>query len=204
MSLAMEYDHWKSVVRGLSKPKVPIEPYVPVDRRSPSRHLPVPSAWEGIPSILADIFQRFRLKTRLCLEFGVEYGYSTVALSSFFDHVIGVDTFEGDKHTVNKSNIFELTQERLSVYPNISLVRSDYRDYIRNEVRNFDLIHVDIVHTFADTYACGLWSAQHSHCTLFHDTQSFPQVKQAVREIARATGKRFYNYQESHGLGVLL
>lgn len=204
MHFAMEYDHWKSVATNLTKPRVPIEPYIPTSRQPPSRNLEVPSAWEGIPSILADIIQRFRLQTRLCLEFGVEYGFSAVALSSFFDHVIGVDTFEGDKHTANRSDIFDMTRKRLSLYPNISLVRSDYRAFISNEIRQFDLIHVDIVHTFADTYACGLWSAQHSHCTLFHDTESFPPVKQAVREIARLTGKRFYNFEESHGLGVLV
>lgn len=204
MRFALEYDHWKSIGINLIRPGVPIERYTPANRQLPSRNLAVRSAWEGIPPILAEMIQRFQLKTRLCLEFGVEYGFSTVALSSFFDHVIGVDTFEGDKHTVNKSDIFDMTRKRLAPYSNISLVRRDYRDFIWNEVRQFDLIHVDIVHTFADTYACGLWSAQHSNCTLFHDTQSFPQVKQAVREIARVTGKKFYNFEESHGLGVLI
>jgi hypothetical protein len=204
MHFALEYDHWKSVVGGLTKPSVPIERYQPIRRRRPSRNLTVVSAWEGIPSILADIIQRFRLKTELCLEFGVEYGFSTVALSSFFDNVIGVDTFHGDKHTTNKLNIFDMARKNLSAYSNIFLVRSDYRDFIRHEDRQFDLIHVDIVHTFTDTYRCGLWSAKHSRCTLFHDTQSFPQVKQAVREIARATRKTFYNFEESNGLGVLV
>ena len=32
-------------------------------------------------------------------EFGVERGYSTAALSCFFDSVTGVDTFQGDIHT---------------------------------------------------------------------------------------------------------
>lgn len=204
MHLTLEYDHWKSLLNGLSKPKVPVQRYIPNTLQPPSRRLPVPSAWEGIPSILSDIIQRFHLETRLCLEFGVEYGFSIVALSSFFDHVIGVDTFAGDKHTANKSCIFEPTRDRLSVYSNISLLRCDFRDFISKEIRMFDLIHVDIVHTFGDTYACGLWSAEHSKCTLFHDTQSYPQVKQAAREIARITGKQLYNFEGSHGLGILV
>jgi hypothetical protein len=134
----------------------------------------------------------------------VEFGFSTVALSSYFDSVIGVDVFWGDRHTTNKQNIYDETKRGLAPYKNVELVRSDYRDFIQGEHGLFGLIHVDIVHTFADTYACGLWSARHSQCTLFHDTQQFPQVKRAVAEIARTTGKRFYNFDESFGLGILV
>ena len=125
-------------------------------------------------------------------------------MSSYFESVIGVDTFHGDRHTNNKDDIYDETSRRLSPYPNIKLIRSDYRDFIKQDYGTFGLIHVDIVHTFADTFACGLWSANHSHCTIFHDTLSFPPVKQAVVEIARATGKKFYNFEESFGLGILV
>jgi hypothetical protein len=63
---------------------------------------------------------------------------------------------------------------------------------------------VDIVHTYEHTYRCGLWSAQHSKCTLFHDTESFFDVKMAVVDIARATGKRFYNFRQCYGLGIVV
>jgi hypothetical protein len=171
---------------------------------APERRLPVTSAWEGIQDILLDIIERFHIRTDRCLEFGVEYGFSTVALSSYFDSVIGVDRFCGDKHTVNKANIYEETRKRLASYPNIELVRSDYREFIRAEHGSFGLIHVDIVHTFADTFACGLWSVNHSQCTIFHDTESFPQVRQAVVEVARVTGRTFYNFAESYGLGIVV
>jgi len=200
----LEFAYWQSVAVGLAKPKVPVTTYVPHRRVTPTRNLPVISAWEGIQNILSDLIERFDIKTDRCLEFGVEFGFSTVALSSYFKSVVGVDTFGGDMHTANKQNIYEETVSRLSPYENIKLVRSDYRNFIEAEHGSFDLIHVDIVHTFADTFACGLWSAKHSSCTLFHDTESFPQVKQAVVEIARATGKTFYNYQESFGLGILV
>jgi hypothetical protein len=39
---------------------------------------------------------------------------------------------------------------------------------------------------------------------LFHDTESFPAVKQAVSDIARETNKTFYNFKESYGLGILV
>jgi hypothetical protein len=44
----------------------------------------------------------------------VEFGYSTVALSSYFDSVTGVDIFIGDKHTVNRKDIYGDTVKRLA------------------------------------------------------------------------------------------
>lgn len=204
MRYDLEFAYWRSIVAGLAKPKVPIVPYIPTHRQPPSRGLQVASAWEGIQNILADLIERFQIDTSRCLEFGVEFGFSTVAFSSYFESVIGVDTFHGDRHTENKQDIFDETARRLSPYTNIELIRSDYRDFIKQDHGTFGLVHVDIVHTFADTFACGLWSANHSRCTIFHDTESFPPVKQAVVEVARATGKKFYNFDESFGLGILV
>jgi len=204
MRVSFELAYWESVLSGLVKPKVAVTPYIPAHRVPPARRLEVISAWEGIQNILADLIDRFHIKTDRCLEFGVEFGFSTVALSSYFESVVGVDIFHGDKHTTNKQDIYKETLDRMSPYPNIELIRSDYRDFIQGDHGSFGLIHVDIVHTFADTYACGLWSANHSQFAIFHDTESFPQVKRAVAEIARATGKKFYNFQESYGLGILV
>jgi Methyltransferase domain len=199
-----ELGYWKSVFRELISQKVPVLPYVPQHRNLPARVLEPATAWKGIESVLGDLMQRFRVGTNRCLEFGVEYGYSTAALSCFFDSVIGVDTFTGDKHTGNKSDIFLYTQQRLAAFENIELVRSDYREWIAKDNSLYDLIHVDIVHTYADTFRCGLWSALHASCVLFHDTLSFPAVRRAVVDIARGTGKVFYNFQESYGLGILI
>lgn len=199
-----EMEFWKAFVRGISAPKVPILPYVPERRALPARMVSVPSAWKGIESVLEDVIQRFNISTQRCLEFGVEYGYSTAALSSFFDTVTGVDLFVGDKHTVDRTDIYSDTLKRLSPFHNIQLVRSDYRDWIAKDNSFYGLIHVDIVHTYLDTFHCGRWSAQHAHCVLFHDTLSFPTVKQAVIDVARQTGKRFYHFRESHGLGILV
>ncbi|HWF92508.1 MAG TPA: class I SAM-dependent methyltransferase [Terriglobales bacterium] len=199
-----EIEYWKSVVTGLVAPEVKVFPYVPETRQLPSRILSQPTAWKGMESILGDLIQRFNIGTRHCLEFGVEYGYSTAALSSFFDSVTGVDIFCGDKHTVNKSDIFVETSSRLAAFNNIRLVRSDYRDWIVTDHNSYDLVHVDIVHTYLDTFTCGLWSANHAQCAIFHDTLSFPAVKRAVLDIARQTGKRFYNFEESYGLGILV
>jgi hypothetical protein len=204
MKFELELAYWKSIAGGLTQPKIPIIPYIPKRRQLPSRMLEVTSAWKGIESILSDITDRFQLGTERCLEFGVEYGYSTTALSSIFTSVIGVDTFVGDKHTIGKNDIYDETVGRLSIFENIKLVRSDYRDWIKHDTSSYDLIHIDIIHIYADTFACGLWSASHSRCAIFHDTESFPVVKQAVSDIARRTGKAFYNFKESNGLELLV
>lgn len=198
-----EFGYWKSKVVGLVTPEVPIVPYEPQRRELPARVLPIDSAWKGLESVVGDVIRRFDVGSRRCLEFGVEYGYSTVALSSFFDSVTGVDTFLGDQHTGNRRDIFIETSERLSPFRNIRLVRSDYRDWIAKDDQSYDLIHVDIVHTYIDTFHCGLWSARRAKCVMFHDTESFPAVKRALIDISRKTGKRFYNFVEYYGLGIL-
>ncbi len=201
--MVVEVEYWKSLIGNMVKPKVSVLPYVPKSRQPPPRVLPVDSAWKGIESVLSDLIARFDIGTKRCLEFGVEHGYSTAALSCFFDSVTGVDTFQGDKHTFYR-DLYSETSEALSSFDNIQLVRSDYRDWIAKDNGSYDLIHVDIVHTYTDTFACGLWSATHSKCVLFHDTESFPAVKRAVLDIARESHKTFYNFKESYGLGILV
>jgi hypothetical protein len=151
-----------------------------------------------------DVIEFSKIKTDSALEFGVEFGYSTAVFANYFKQVIGVDIFTGDMHAGYHGDLFEFTRNNLSTFNNILLVKSDYKDYILLNDQHFDLMHVDIIHTYEDTYACGLWAAQHSQCTLFHDTQSFPAVKKAVAHIANKTGKKFYNYRKSNGLGIII
>jgi hypothetical protein len=204
MKVDLEYAYWKSVLTGMAKQKVSVIPYVPEHRQAPPRVLTTVTAWKGIESILGDMIEKFHIGTDSCLEFGVEFGYSAAALSSFFNSVIGVDTFLGDKHTRIDEDLYETTVNRLSCFENIKLIRSNYQDWIRSDNNFYDLIHVDIVHTYKDTFACGMWSALHSNCTIFHDTESFPAVLAAVTDISRKTGKKFYNFEESNGLGILV
>ena len=161
-------------------------------------------AWVGLEKIILDIIEFSKIEVNTALEFGVEFGYSTAAFANYFKKVVGVDIFTGDLHAGYYGDIYESTKENLKDFKNIELVKSDYREYIQNNSTFFDLIHVDIIHTYEDTYSCGLWSAQHSNCTLFHDTQSFPDVKRAVADIGRMTHKKFYNYRKCNGLGILI
>src|ERR1700712_5015683 len=98
MPQEFEYAYLKSVVGGVVKPRVEITPYVPAVRPPSPRLVEMVSAWKGIDEIIPDMIQRFNLKTDRCLEFGVEHGFSTAALSAYFTSVTGVDTFKGDRH----------------------------------------------------------------------------------------------------------
>jgi hypothetical protein len=181
-----------------------IRPYKPGNLATPEKMLDVVSAWKGLEMIIEDIIVRFGLGRDQCIEFGVEFGYSAVVFSNFFEKVTGVDTFEGDIHTANKQQHFEETRERLRPFDNIHLVKSDYRDWIVRDNNRYNLAHVDIVHNYKETFECGLWAARHSECTIFHDTESFPEVRRAVKDIARATGQKLYNYPHHHGLGIVV
>jgi len=181
-----------------------IDDYKPQHLYTPEKTIPNKSAWQGLEQIIEDLINTFDLQRKQCIEFGVEFGFSSVVFSNYFDKVVGVDTFEGDIHTKNKNQHYEETQQRLSPYPNITLERSDYRDWIVKDNERYNLAHVDIVHTYKDTYDCGLWAAQHSDCTIFHDTESFLEVRKAVIDIAKVTGQEIYNYPFHHGLGILV
>lgn len=176
--------------------------YRPEKIERPERVSEAPSAWRGLDSILGDITERFNVGRDRALEFGVEFGFSTVALSNFFDEVIGVDHFEGDIHS-GERDVYDKAKEFCD-YPNITLIRSSYEDYTKEQKGYFDLIHIDIIHNYEDTFKCGVWSAKNSGITIFHDTESFPEVKRAVTDVAKETNKEFYNYPHHHGLGMVV
>jgi protein-L-isoaspartate O-methyltransferase len=179
--------------------------YIPQKTHIPERLIQSRSqAWVGLEKIILDIIEFSKIKPDNALEFGVEYGYSTAVLANYFQKVTGVDIFTGDLHAGHYGDIYQLTKDNLKDFANVELIKSDYRDFIATTDRTYDLIHVDIIHTYEDTYRCGLWSAMHSPCTIFHDTQSFRDVKKAVSDIARKTGKKFYNYRKCNGLGIVV
>ena len=169
----------------------------------PGNYVDVSTAWKGLEQVIPDIIQQFNLETNSCLEFGVDNGYSAAIFSNYFKKVIGVDYFEGDMHAGFR-DVYKLTCERLKAFNNITIIKSSYQDYIKKDTLHYDMVHVDIIHTYEDTFACGLWAVQHSNCTIFHDTESFIGVRKAVRDIAKKTGKTFYNYPHHFGLGIIV
>lgn len=183
---------------------LPIETYIPSKKTKPEKMLEVVTAWEGLELIIEDILDRFNIGRENCIEFGVEFGYSSVVFSNYFKKVNGIDIFIGDEHTDYKGDHYEKTKASLAEYSNIELFKSDYKDWIKKDKTMYDFSHVDIVHNYKETYECGLWAAQHSNCTVFHDTESFPEVRRAVIDIAKATNKKVYNYPYHNGLGIIV
>jgi len=163
-----------------------------------------PSAWGDIAAILPGLIKKFNIETKSAIEFGVEYGYSTSALANLFESVVGIDTFTGDIHAGFKGDIFEETKSYLSTYPNVELVKSMYQDYIKDNDEQYDFAHVDIIHTYEDTFTCGEWCINHADIVVFHDTVSFVDVFLACEDLAKKYNMDFYNYEESHGLGILI
>lgn len=184
--------------------RLPIETYIPKKQTNPKKIIEVTTAWKGLELIIEDIIERFNIGNKSCIEFGVEFGYSSVVFSNYFEEVVGVDIFIGDEHTDHKGDHYEKTKGSLEAFKNIKLVKSDYKDWIKNDAKHYDFSHIDIVHNYKETFECGLWAVQHSTCAIFHDTESFPEVRRAVIDIAKETGKNVYNYPYYNGLGIIV
>lgn len=178
--------------------------YVPEKRTQPKVFTGRPTAWGDIPTIINDIIDRFKINPKRALEFGTEFGYSTSALANYFEEVTGVDIFTGDIHAGIVSNHYEYTKANMAAWPNIELIKSDYRDFIKENDDRYDIIHVDIIHTYEATFECGEWAVNHTDVAIFHDTESFPEIKRVCQDLATKYDLEFYNYPDSHGLGILV
>lgn len=164
-------------------------------------------AWGDIPTILKDIIVRFNLKQDIALDLGVLFGYSTFALSHYFKKVIGVDTFRNDRYnnSIERKSNFKEVCELLKLRTNIELVESMYQDYVKlDPSARYDLIHVDMIHNFKETFEAGKWALQHSDCIIFHDTDGYEEVYAACAYLADKYEWKFYNYNCSWGLGILV
>lgn len=182
----------------------PLKRYVPSQKNTPPKIIQIPTAWKGLEEIIEDILIHFEIERESCIEFGVEFGFSTVIFSNYFKIVKGIDIFIGDEHTSHQGDHFESTKKLLSSFENIVLFKSNYKDWIIQDTEQYNFAHVDIVHSYKDTYECGIWAAMHSKCCIFHDTESFPSVKRAVYNIAKKLGKEAYNYPFNNGLGIIV
>jgi hypothetical protein len=174
----------------------------------PAKLIDVPTAWDGCESVIADVIDQFRIRPLVALEFGVDYAYSTVALSNYFDFVFGVDTFMGDINAGDRGEegIFKQVKKALKGFPNIVLIPQSFQKFTQDIApphMKYDLIHVDIVHDYYSTYECGRWAVEHSDVVMFHDTIAFADVMKAVKDLAYERELNFYQWPVKHGLGIL-
>ena len=164
----------------------------------------ISSAWKGLEDYIVPIIKQFGIQTNTALEFGVDLGYSLDIFSQIFNKVIGVDSFEGDKHIRHEQgDAFYNSVNSSFADTNASLIRSSFEDFISNNENSYDLIHIDIVHEYIPTFNCADWAIRHSNVVILHDTESFPEIHQVCRDISAKHNVGFYNITEHHGLGVL-
>ena len=169
--------------------------------------LDVSSAWKGLEDYMIPLIKNFNIQQNIALEFGVDQGYSSHVFSQLFKKVIGVDAFIGDAHINHQQgDDFYNTIKQRFTGTNIDIIRADFRDFIRSEEANktnYDLIHIDIVHLYQETFECAEWAIQKSNVVILHDTESFPEIKRVCNDISKKHGINFYNIPEHHGLGIL-
>ena len=163
--------------------------------------LEICSGWNGLENYIKPIIEGFNINPRKMLEFGVEYGYSTHIFSQLFEKVVGVDTFEGDIHAGFK-NLYDEVKNRFE-NTNVKIIKSDFRDYIEDNDDMYDLIHVDIVHTYEDTYEAAEWAIKHSKVVILHDTISFSDINRVCVDLSNKHILEYYNITKYNGLGIL-
>lgn len=162
------------------------------------------SAWKGLENYIIPIMNEFSIQPNLMLEFGVDYGYSTKLFSKIFKKVIGVDTFLSDIHTEhNQGDDFYYEVKNFLNNSNIDLLRMNYKSFIKNNTDFYDLIHIDIIHTYTETFECAEWSINHSNVVILHDTISFPEINKVCEDLKLKYNLNYYNIPNHHGLGIL-
>ena len=146
-----------------------------------------------------------------------------MALSNFFERVVGVDPFGQQTATQPIEPMMDRCARNILPFENISLIVAPWQEYTKafdgtlfaakmidaekyEPAMKIDLIHVDGEHGYYDTFGCGDWACQHAPVVVFHDTLSFPDtVMPACKDLASKHDRAFYNYTgHVHGLGILV
>lgn len=166
--------------------------------------LDVSSAWRGLEEFIPSIITNLNINPEHCLEFGVDLGYSTHIFSQLFNRVTGIDSFEGDPHILHEQNIdFYSSVLNRFKNTNVEIIKTTYQNFIKDNNDRYDLIHVDIVHFYKETFECTEWAINHSDVVLLHDTVSFPEIYKVCEDISKKYNTQFYNIPDNHGLGIL-
>ncbi|MBE9464065.1 hypothetical protein ACFP1I_07285 [Dyadobacter subterraneus] len=195
-------DNAQTIKKTFTKNYIPV--YKPAKLIRPANLPDVSSSWKGLELIIEDILDGFDLERTSCIEFGVGSGFSTAAFSNYFEQVTGIYIFVNKSFPDKEQEYFDETKSTLAAYKNIKLFRSDYREWIKTDQSRYNFAHIDGLKHYDETYECGLWTARHSDCTVFHNTESLTEVRQAAIDIALETGQSLFSYPLLNGLGILV
>ena len=176
-----------------------------IQKKSWLGHIPNrQTMWAGLECYIPSIIKELNINPKKALEFGVEYGYSLHIFAQLFSEAVGVDTFNGDEHAgVQENNIFKQVADSFK-NTNVSIFKSDFRDFIECHNSIYDLIHIDIIHTYKETFDCLEWSIFHSDVVILHDTCSFPEINRVCEDMVKKyPNYGYYNIPEHFGLGII-
>lgn len=163
--------------------------------------------WRANCDIIKDIISRFKIDPKLALDMGVLFGLSTSALSFYFEKVIGVDTFRDDRYdnSPDRDSNLDYVKGLLGKYPNIQLIESMWQHFAALHLyRTYDLIHLDMIHTYDETIKAGEWALQYSDVVLFHDAKAIPAVNKACEDLSDKFHFQYWRYNKHFGLGILV
>jgi hypothetical protein len=141
-----------------------------------------------------------RLAHGTVVELGVRDGNSTAAL------LAGVEENGG---TVWSVDVDETSQSIFQGHPQWHFVLADSRDAASVEAAGLtgevDVLFVDTLHTYEQVSdELTVWGGRmrKGGTIAFHDTDSFPEIRRAVAEWARARGTAYVFLPRSNGLGL--
>ena len=163
----------------------------------------LPSAWKGHRVFVEWLMHR--LQPRVTVELGVDYGYSLCCMAATQQgHVYGVDTFQGDLHAGEHTDA-ETTLRRVlqtNNYSNVTIIKNTFDAVAASWAQPIDILHIDGLHTYEAVR--NDWERWHPYLSehavvMFHDTESYPEVKQLFNEIPWPK----INFLHSAGLGVV-
>ena len=173
------------------------------------------TAWAGhLPFAM---FLISAIRPRIFVELGVDRGSSycafcqAVASLGTGTQCFGVDTWKGDPHAGERSDevLAKVRAHHDRRYSDFSkLIQSTFDDALTEFAdRSVDLLHIDGFHTYdAVRHDYGTWLPKMSDqgIVLFHDTMVRDRdfgVWKLWNEVS--TGRPSFEFQHSHGLGVL-
>lgn len=143
------------------------------------------------------------IRNKTLIEVGTFYGDSAIVFSKYFKYVITIDPYDssvgGIAGSLNMEVLYNKTQQRLSFYPNITLIRDFSDSYALSTVdESVDAVYIDGLHTYEgvkNDLLAWLPKMKRDGWLLGHDYRpgKFDGVVRAVNEF-RKPDKRFRDF----------
>lgn len=155
----------------------------PFELLYPTNPFDRPSAWRGLESVYRELSEiRDPSEIRCIVDVGVDYGHTTFQFAADFPQaaVIGVTDFT--LHADSEAWV----RSYLALFPNVRIIKGKSVVAAANIRTAIDLVHLDGDHDYAAVKAdfeSLLPLVRSGGRILFHDTESFPSVRQFFDEL---------------------